>query len=91
MVEAQCSTGGGISPTNPGTVYAQAFTEPSTGGKKILVVNKGSTPTRVTYLGASGKSWTFIDESTAYGPAQTVALSSDTWTLAPFALGILRV
>jgi len=73
-------------------VYAQAYLEAG-GGKKVLIVNKKSTPQSVTVKGAGGGAgtWTFIDESTAYSPAQTIAVTQDTWTLQPFSLGILRM
>ena len=89
MVEARCSTGGGGQVGVAG-VYAQAFVEAS-GARKVLIVNKGNTAATVTFPGASGATWQFIDESTAYGPAQSVTLPADTWTLAPFALGLLRL
>ena len=87
-VEATCSAGGGAQ-TVGGSVYAQAFVEAS-GARKVLVVNKAHTAQTVTLAGATGGSWLYIDESTALGPAQTTAIASDTWTLAPYALGIVR-
>ncbi len=96
VVVAQCTTGGGSAPCGGGQqgppVYAQAYLEAG-GGKKVLIVNKKSTPQSVTVKGAGGGvgTWTFIDESTAYSPAQTIAVTQDTWTLQPFSLGILRM
>ena len=90
-VEATCSTGGGAQVTGA-AVYAQAFVEAAgTGARKILIVNKQAVSHNVTYAGASGGAWTFIDESTAFGPAATTTLAADSWTLAPFGLGILRL
>ena len=57
----------------------------------MLVVNKGHTAASVTLPGAAGKVFLYIDESTAYGPAQPLTLASDTWELAPFAAGLLRL
>ena len=88
-VVATCSTGGGGQIISGG-VYAQAFLE-GDGGKKVIVVNKGNTPQDVTYVGATGGAWMYIDESTGFGPAVTTTLAADTWTLAPFGLGILRL
>jgi len=89
-VQATCSTGGGGQVVG-GSVYAQAFIEADgSGARKVLVVNKVSTPQGVTLAGATGASWTYIDESAAYGPALTTTLASDTWTLAPFSVGIVR-
>ena len=88
-VQASCSTGGG-SQTTPSGVYAQAFVE-AQGGRKVLIVNKGAAPASVTLAGAAGKTWLRVDESTGYGPAQGVVLGADTWTLAPFAAGLLRL
>ena len=45
----------------------------------------------VTLAGAAGGAWAFVDESTAYSPAANFTLASDTWTLAPFAVGVLRL
>ena len=92
VVEATCSSGGGAQLNSTTGVFAQAFVEKAgTAGKKVLVVNKSSQPASVTLAGASGGSFAYIDESTAYGPAVTTVLASDTWTLAPFALGLLRM
>ena len=93
VVEATCSTGGGAQLNSTNGVYAQGFVESagSGGAKKVLVVNKGSSPADVTLAGATGGSWQYIDESTAYGPAATATLAADTWTLAPYALGLLRL
>jgi hypothetical protein len=92
VVEATCSTGGGAQLNATNGIFAQAFVESAgTGGKKILIVNKGSSPADVNFAGATGGSWTFIDESSAYGPANATTLAADTWTLAPYALGLLRL
>lgn len=95
VVVAQCTTGGGSASGGGGEgppVYAQAYLEAG-GGKKVLIVNKKSTAQSVTVkgAGAGGGTWTFIDESTAFGPAQTIPTTEDTWTLQPFSLGILRL
>ena len=90
-VQATCSTGGG-GQVAPAAVFAQAFTEKAgTGGRKVLIVNTKSAPQTVTLAGASGASWAYLDESAAFGPAQTTTLAADTWVLAPFALGVLRL
>ena len=90
-VQATCSTGGG-GQVLPSAVYAQAFVEAAgAGARKVLIVNKVATPQAVTLPGATGATWAYIDESTAYGPAATTTLASDTWMLAPFALGVLRL
>ena len=92
VVEATCSVGGGAQLNSTQGVYAQAFVESAgSGGKKVLVVNKGASTASVTLAGASGGAWQYIDESTAYGPAAITTLASDTWTLAPYALGLLRL
>lgn len=91
VVQATCSSGGGGQVTASG-VFAQAFVENAGDGeRKVLVVNKGSSAASVTLAGAAGGAWTYVDESTAYGPAVTTTLTSDTWLLAPYALGILRL
>ena len=89
VVQARCSSGGG-GQVGAGGVYAQAFVEAS-GARKVLIVNKGNVAANVSLAGAKGAAWQFIDESTAFGPAQSVALADDTWVLAPFALGLLRL
>ena len=90
-VEATCSTGGGAQAGNSsGAVYAQAFVEAG-GARKALVVNKTPLWQSVSLQGAAGGAWRVVDESTAYGPAAQVQLSGDTWALAPYAAGVLRL
>ena len=90
-VQATCSSGGG-GQVAPAGVYAQAFVESAgSGARKVLVGNKGATPQSVTLAGAAGATFNFIDESTAFGPAATMTLASDTWTLAPYAVGVVRL
>jgi hypothetical protein len=94
VVEATCSVGGGAQQSgSQGTlVYAQAFVENAgTGGRKVLVVNKSPLPQNVSLSGATGGAWSFVDESTAFGPAQTQTLAADEWSLAPFSAGVLRL
>ena len=71
-------------------MYAQAFTE-AAGGRKVLLANKAHTAQAMTLAGATGGTGTYIDESTAYGPAVTAPITADTWTLAPYATGIVRL
>lgn len=83
--------GGGSQTGLPTAVFAQAFVEDAgTGARKVLVVNKAAVAQRVVLAGATGALWTFLDESAGYGPAQTTTLADDAWTLAPFAVGVLR-
>ena len=90
-VQASCSTGGG-GQVLPAPVFAQAFVESAgKGARKLLVVNKASTLHNVTFPGATGATWLYIDESTAYGPAMSMTLAADTWALAPFSVGVLRL
>ena len=90
VLNATCSVGGG-SQVRPPAVYAQAFVERAgAGARKILVVNTEPRPHDVTFAGAAGGAWHYIDESSGYGPAAKTTLASDTWTLAPFSLGVLR-
>ena len=88
-VEATCSVGGG-GQVRGSDVYAQALVEAS-GARKVLVVNKANTPQLVTLAGAAGASWLVLDEGTAFGPARSQVLTADAWTLAPYALGVLRL
>lgn len=91
VLEATCSLGGGAQ-VLPSIISARAFVESAgKGAKKVLVVNKGSAAADVTLPGAAGALWSYIDESTAYGPALTTTLVSDTWTIAPFGFGLLRM
>ena len=89
-VQAACSAGGGSQPSAAAGVYAQAFVQ-ADGGRKVLIVNRGSAPAGVALAGAAGKTWLYIDESTGFGPAQSTVLAGDSWTLAPFAAGLLRL
>ena len=93
VVQATCSAGGGHQlPAAAGPVYAQAFLEGAgAGARKVLIVNKKAAPVDVQLAGATGGAWLYVDESTAYGPAATTTLPSDTWTLQPFSLGVLRL
>ena len=92
-VEATCSVGGGAqAPAAGSDVYAQALVEAAgTGARKVLVVNKSPYARNVTLAGAAGGAWRYVDESTAYGPPATATLGSDTWVLAPYGLGLLRL
>jgi len=73
-------------------VYAQGYVEAGGGGgRKALLVNTRGSPQDVTLPGAAGGQWAYIDESTGFGPAAIATLQADTWTLAPFALGVLRL
>lgn len=91
-VQAACSVGGGEQTGLPTAVFAQAFVEDAgTGARKILIVNKAAVAQRVELSGATGGAWTFLDESAGFGPAQTTTLPADTWTLAPFTVGVLRL
>ena len=91
-VQASCSAGGGGQTWQATAVFAQAFVEDAgAGARKVLVVNKAALPQSVTLAGAKGASWTVLDESAGMGPAQTTTLAADTWALAPFAVGVLRL
>jgi hypothetical protein len=92
VVEATCSTGGGAQTQSGGTgsVYAQAYVEAG-GARKVLVVNKAASSQAVTLAGAAGGAWSYVDESTGFGPYGETTLGADTWQLAPYALGVLRV
>ena len=86
VVQARCSAGGG-GQVAPSPVYAQAFVEAG-GARKVLVVNKSPAPQAVAIAGA--RTFEFVDESTAYGPAQTVSVTGGTIALAPYSLGVAR-
>ena len=91
VVQAACSSGGGAQVLPP-TVFAQAFVEKAGfGARKVLVVNTDAVAHDVTLTGAAGGAWAFVDESTQYGPAARTTLAADTWTLSPFAMGVLRL
>jgi len=90
-VEATCSAGGGAQVLpDARAVYAQAFLEAG-GARKVLVVNKRATAQTVALAGAAGGAWAVLDEQSAFGPARSETLAADTWELAPFALGVLRL
>lgn len=77
---------------NSSDVYAQAFVESAgTGSRKVLLVNKSPVAQDVHLAGAAGGAWRYVDESTAFGPPPTATVASDTFTLAPFAVGVLRL
>lgn len=72
-------------------VYAQAYVEGAGAGqRKVLIVSKSHLAQTVTLAGATGGTWTYVDETGGFSPAaQSVVLTSDTWTLARFSAGIL--
>ena len=91
MVQVTCSSGGGHQVVAT-PVYAQAYVEAAgSGARKALLVNTRGSPQDVTFPGAAGGQWAYVDESTGFGPAATVTLQADTWTLQPFALGVLHL
>jgi hypothetical protein len=89
-VQATCSTGGGAQQSATTDVFAQGFLEAG-GARKVLVVNKSPFAQNVSLAGAAGGTFAYIDESTAYGPAATVALAADVWMMAPYGLGVVRL
>jgi len=92
VVEATCSVGGGAQESNSNGVYAQGFVERAgTGTKKVLVLNPTELPLAVGLVGATGGTWSYVDLSTGFGPYATTTLSADTWTLAPYAAGVLEL
>lgn len=94
VVQATCSSGGGHQEGLPAPVYAQAYVEAAgSGARKVLVVNTLGTSQQVTLAGAAGGVWRYVDPSTAFGPpAQTtLPAGSDTWTIGPFGVGVLRL
>jgi hypothetical protein len=88
-VQAECSTGGGYSPNSANSVYAQAFVSKATGAHKILLVNKADGVSQVTVPGATGGTFVYVDETTAFGPPQSITIPADTWSLNPYASGFV--
>lgn len=98
MVQAQCSTGGGTSPTSA-DVFAQGFV--SSGGarrgasdagtQRVLLINKKSTPQSVTLPGANGGTMQVVDLASGDGPPRSSALTSDTIALQPFATAVVQL
>ncbi len=88
VVEAHCTTGGGVQPGTAGPVFAQAY---SGAARRVLVINKTPDPQGVTLAGATGAAWAYVDESTGFGPYAETTLSADTWTLAPYAVGFVTL
>jgi hypothetical protein len=71
-------------------VFAQAYVEGAgAGARKVLIVSKSHLPQTVTVAGATGGTWTYVDETGGFGPAQSVQLTADTWQLERFSAGIL--
>lgn len=92
VVQAHCSAGGGWQPTAP-PVHGQAFLDTSTtpATRRVLVLNKQHVTNDITLPGATGGSFTFVDETTGFSPYQTVPITADTWTLQPFSAGIVTM
>ncbi len=57
----------------------------------MLLINKRSTQQQVTVTGASGGGMQTVDDASGEQPARREKLSSDTITLAPFAVSIIRM
>jgi hypothetical protein len=63
----------------------------------VTLAGAGGEPRRVRFecviiheiLFVAGGTLLYIDESTGFGPAQPLKLPADTWTLAPYAVGML--
>ena len=92
-VVAHCSPGGG-SPTGGSNlpVYAQAYVEAAgTGAKKALIVNKSHLAQQVSFAGAAQGTLRYVDLSTGFGPAASITLTADTFTLQPFSVAVLRL
>lgn len=81
-----------VAPLGAG-VFAQAFVERGGGGpaRKLLVVSKSSQAQTVWLAGAAGGQWIYVDSSTGFAPAVNATLAADSWSLAPFALGVLTL
>lgn len=93
-VQATCTgSSGGYQPASASApVYAQAFVEKAgLGARKVLLVNTRASAQAVTVPGATGGTWRYVDESTGFGPPASAPWAADTLTLAPFALGVLRL
>jgi len=69
------------------TVYAQGFSTPN--GNKILVINKTQNNVAVTVTGLTSGKLTYVDGTTYESPPATISLSTGTFALSPFAVGVI--
>ena len=74
-------------------VYSQAYVDRrgSSDVHKVLLVNKRSTVQQATVTGASGGEMLTVDDDSGERPARREKLSSDTITLAPFAVSLIHM
>lgn len=89
-VVATCTGSGGFQPSSLVSTYGQGLLS-ADGTRRVLVLNKSPTSQSVTVPGGAGGSWAYVDESTGFGPWATETLPSDTFTLSPYAAGILTL
>jgi hypothetical protein len=91
-VVATCSGSGGGYQSKSGraSTYGQGILA-ADGTRLVLVMNLSPDAQSVTIPGATGGSWSYVDESTGFGPWAVTVLSSDSFALAPFAAGILTL
>ena len=92
VVQAQCSGGAGGLATPPSHgLYAQSYVNAASGAKKVLLVNRQYAPLTFTLPGATGGTLYTVDVTTGDGPASSKPVSSDSITLAEYAVAVLVV
>ena len=79
---------GGYQPATSPVTFAVGLLAQD-GSRSVLVGSKSPEPQTITVTGASGGSWAVVDEATGFGPWRTENLASDTFTIAPYAAGVV--
>ena len=72
-------------------VFGQAYVSSNGTEQKVLVINKRSTQQAVTVVGATGGLMYSIDEQSGEQPPRQDKLTSDSITMAPFAVSLIQL
>jgi len=91
-VQAVCTgNAGGIGSPSSNPIYMAAAIDGVTKKRKVLLVNKQNISGCVTVPGANGKVVYALDETSGFGPAYTYTSTSDSISLLPYAVAVVRI
>eukprot|EP01087_Luapelamoeba_hula_P011456 TRINITY_DN3114_c0_g1_i1.p1 TRINITY_DN3114_c0_g1~~TRINITY_DN3114_c0_g1_i1.p1 ORF type:complete len:594 (-),score=87.16 TRINITY_DN3114_c0_g1_i1:102-1883(-) len=75
---------------DPINLFAQAYVTAS-GARRVAIINKTLQPIVATLPGAAQRRLSYVDLSTGYNPPKTITLTSDTFTVTPFAVFLVQL
>jgi len=91
VLQATCNgTGGGSGTPSTVPIFVLAAIDANTKTQKVLLINKKNYPACINVPGAASKTIYILDESSGMGPARKAMTTSDTITLQPFAVAVIR-